>query len=248
MSGKQQKVTKLTTFYGNQVARPYVVFKEDGQVDKDRVDAPKINDALIAWASQVPFEQGGGLVKPTYEGAQSVREARTDFQIFLTEGYADILAANPGLIDASDRKTLLAVASAFWRYNLSPEERKAYHDKATGAFTGGAGPSKVTQRHLPGRALLPNVYQMDSLICVEMRLCFVLLLEAKLKACAVPCKPRPKPTSASAFLASFSQEKLAAPSFLLPCFLACCSTLPSWKRGYAVAPTSLLSVPAHAMP
>ncbi|GAB4815092.1 hypothetical protein N2152v2_002138 [Parachlorella kessleri] len=122
---------KLTTFYGNQIARPYVVLKEDGEVDKERVGLPKINDALIDWASKVPFKQGGNLVKPSnYEGAQCLKQARTDFQIFVTERYTDILAANPGLADTDDRRTLLAVASAFWRDRLSPEERKEFREKA----------------------------------------------------------------------------------------------------------------------
>ena len=37
-----------------------------------------------------------------------------------------------GLADADDRRTLLAVASAFWRDRLSPEERKEFREKAQG--------------------------------------------------------------------------------------------------------------------
>ena len=59
--------------------------------------------------------------------------------------YVEILAANPG-VDASDRKTLLAVASAHWRDVLTQEERKGYREKAAGAARGRfaglvAGPS-----------------------------------------------------------------------------------------------------------
>lgn len=51
-----------------------------------------------------------------------------------TERYADIVAANPGLSVDTDRRTLLAVGSAFWRDELTPEERKVYKEKAAGAF------------------------------------------------------------------------------------------------------------------
>lgn len=81
----------------------------------------------------MPFEHGGALVKPSYDGLAKVPEARTDFQIFLTERFQEICAAN-SLIDASDRKALLAVASVYWRDNLTPEERKEYKDKAAGAI------------------------------------------------------------------------------------------------------------------
>lgn len=57
MSGKQEKkvgkVSKISSFYGNNVARPYVVLNKDGQVDKSRVAAPRINDALIGECPQV---------------------------------------------------------------------------------------------------------------------------------------------------------------------------------------------------
>lgn len=47
MANKVLSNTKISNFYGKNIARPYVVFNESGLVEKDRVDAPRINDALI---------------------------------------------------------------------------------------------------------------------------------------------------------------------------------------------------------
>lgn len=50
-------------------------------------------------------------------------------QIFFTERYDDVLAANPALF-AADRKAMLAAASVYWRERLSPEERAEYRRRA----------------------------------------------------------------------------------------------------------------------
>ena len=39
---------KITSFYGDKVARPYVLLDKEGQVSREaRVDAPHANDALL---------------------------------------------------------------------------------------------------------------------------------------------------------------------------------------------------------
>lgn len=38
---------KVANFYGNNVPRPFLIMDEDGESVKDRVDVPKVNDALI---------------------------------------------------------------------------------------------------------------------------------------------------------------------------------------------------------
>lgn len=77
---------KVTSFYGIAVPRPHVLLDEEKNPIKDRVEAPKVNDALIRWASRVPFKFGGSLVKPTWEG-EAPSNARGDFAIFAEVGY-----------------------------------------------------------------------------------------------------------------------------------------------------------------
>lgn len=50
-------------------------------------------------------------------------------QIFFTERYDDVLAANPALF-AADRKAMLLAASVYWRERLTPEERAQYRRRA----------------------------------------------------------------------------------------------------------------------
>ncbi|KAL4427874.1 hypothetical protein ABPG75_001963 [Micractinium tetrahymenae] len=129
MAAKQLKVS---SFYGDKIARPYVVLDAEGKPVQDRVDAPQVNDALLEWATRVPVKMGGALVKPVYDGPepQSLKEARTDFQIFFTERYNDVLAANPALF-AADCKAMLAATSVYWRERLTAEERAEYRRRAT---------------------------------------------------------------------------------------------------------------------
>lgn len=54
MAGRTLRTSKLTSFYGSELARPYVVLKDNGEVEKERVDAPKINDALIGGCARAP--------------------------------------------------------------------------------------------------------------------------------------------------------------------------------------------------
>jgi hypothetical protein len=184
---------KLSSFYGDRLARPYVLLDKEGNALKGRVEAPAVNDALIGewgrraawrcermsagpqrpcargwqaglcavcskiwrnthlssthmiifphcscpspaaeWASKVPVGRGGTLVKPEWDGPEAApKQARTDFQIFFQERFDDVLAASPAMFGgASDRKAMLAAASIYWRENLSPEERAAYHARA----------------------------------------------------------------------------------------------------------------------
>lgn len=123
---------KVSSFYGDRIARPYVLLDKDGNAVKEgRVEAPKINDALIEWASKVPVRQGGTLVKPHWDGPDAPKGARTDFQIFFQEQYDDILAANPALFDgAVDRKAMLMAGSVYWRETLTNEERQEYRERA----------------------------------------------------------------------------------------------------------------------
>ena len=72
---------KLSSFYGNNIARPFIVLDTDGKTVQERVDAPKVHDALIQWANKVPFSAGGALMKPTWSG-EDLKEPRNDFQIF----------------------------------------------------------------------------------------------------------------------------------------------------------------------
>lgn len=41
------KELKLSSFYGDRLARPYVVLDDQGKEISDRVDPPRVNDALI---------------------------------------------------------------------------------------------------------------------------------------------------------------------------------------------------------
>lgn len=81
---------KLSSFYGNNIARPYIVLNEEtGESIKDRVDAPRVNDALLDWASKTTFAAGGALQKPAAvkpEGAGLQQPPRKDFAIFLEVG------------------------------------------------------------------------------------------------------------------------------------------------------------------
>ena len=73
---------KLSSFYGAGIARPYVVFDAEGAPVKERVNQPRVNDALVEWGTKVPFESGGLLVRPKEWQGHVPSKARREFAIF----------------------------------------------------------------------------------------------------------------------------------------------------------------------
>jgi len=74
---------KISNFYGAHVARPYLLKDEEtGRTIADRVDKPSVNESLIEWANQVPYEAGGLLVK-AHISLPIVPKARSAHQIFM---------------------------------------------------------------------------------------------------------------------------------------------------------------------
>jgi hypothetical protein len=125
-------MTGVGSFYGANVARPYLVLDRDGGAVAGRVDAPRLNDALVAWAATRPFEAGGSLLRPRAWAGPTAGRARTELAIFEEERRADVLAATPALAGAYTPREFRAAASAFWRRALTDEERRSYRARAAG--------------------------------------------------------------------------------------------------------------------
>ncbi|KAL6776235.1 hypothetical protein ACKKBG_A20340 [Auxenochlorella protothecoides x Auxenochlorella symbiontica] len=123
---------KLSSFYGSNIARPYIVFDPQGAEVSARVDRPRVNDALIAWGSKVPVSAGGLLEKPRWEGEEppTLVKPLNDFQLFIKEKRLDILAVNSHLMVEPDQPAFMASAAVFWKERLSEEERQAYQTRA----------------------------------------------------------------------------------------------------------------------
>ncbi|KFM25950.1 hypothetical protein F751_3588 [Auxenochlorella protothecoides] len=127
---------KLSSFYGSNIARPYIVFDPQGAEVSARVDRPRVNDALIAWGSKVPVSAGGLLEKPRWEGEEppTLVKPLNDFQLFIkvhsVEKRLDILAVNSHLMVEPDQPAFMASAAVFWKERLNEEERQAYQTRA----------------------------------------------------------------------------------------------------------------------
>jgi len=120
---------KISSFYGESIARPYMVLDKNGQAIQERVEKPSANAGLLAWASKAPYEAGGALQKPAAY-SKAPPKARHEFVIFCESERAEILASNPSLLSDFEEKAFRVAASLYWKEKLSDEQRAKYKDMA----------------------------------------------------------------------------------------------------------------------
>ncbi|KAL4527496.1 hypothetical protein Ndes2526A_g08721 [Nannochloris sp. 'desiccata'] len=120
---------KISSFYGESIARPYMVLNKNGQAVQDRVEKPSANAGLLAWAAKAPYEAGGALQKPAAY-SKAPPKARHEFVIFCETERAEILASNPSLLSDFEEKAFKVAASLYWKEKLSDDQRAKYKDMA----------------------------------------------------------------------------------------------------------------------
>ncbi len=113
---------KISSFYGDAIARPYMVLDKKGEAIKDRVEigSLKANAGLLACAA---------LQKPTAY-SKAPPKARHEFVIFCESERAEILASNPSLLSDFEEKAFKVTASLYWKEKLTDEQRAKYKDMA----------------------------------------------------------------------------------------------------------------------